>query len=427
VYGEANVAAERQFSRWLDDHAWFRPTRDKNGRIGSRSPFVACEMPGRPPFADSESRGDSSTVVIFLCGDVMLGRGIDQVLATPSDPTLHEPIVRNAAEYVRLAEETNGPIPCPLPGAYLWGVALEEFHRVAPDVRIVNLETAVTTSNDYDRNKLIHYRMHPANIDALTSAGIHGCSVANNHVLDWGRAGLAETLQTLTAAGIAPAGAGQNLAAARRPAVFPLRRGGRLLLFACGSASAGVAAEWAATSDRSGVWQIDEGAPDAIDVVARTIASAKKPGDIAVLSIHWGDNWGYRIPAEQRRLAHGVIDEAGVDVVYGHSSHHVKGIEVYQGRPIFYGCGDFLTDYEGIPGYEGYRDDLGLMYFVTLDAASGRTRRIEMTPTQLKQFRLVTPDAKDVDWLTNTLSRECRRLGTSIELTKQRQLLVDVG
>ena len=76
-------------------------------------------------------------------------------------------------------------------------------------------------------------------------------------------------------------------------------------------------------------------------------------------SIHWGDNWGYDIPREQTTFAHKLIDEAGVDVIHGHSSHHPKGIEVYKDKPIIYGCGDFIDDYEGISGYENFRDDLG--------------------------------------------------------------------
>jgi poly-gamma-glutamate capsule biosynthesis protein CapA/YwtB (metallophosphatase superfamily) len=59
-----------------------------------------------------------------------------------------------------------------------------------------------------------------------------------------------------------------------------------------------------------------------------------------------------------RQFAHALIDEAGFDLVHGHSSHHPKAIEVHHGRIILYGCGDFITDYEGIKGYESFRDDL---------------------------------------------------------------------
>ncbi|MBU1263749.1 MAG: CapA family protein, partial [Gammaproteobacteria bacterium] len=147
-------------------------------------------------------------MTLFLCGDVMTGRGIDQVLPHPGDPVLHEGYATSALDYVALAERANGPIPRPAEFAYVWGDALAEWARVAPDLRIVNLETAVTRRDDWQRGKGIHYRMHPANVPCLTAAGIDCCVLANNHVLDWGYAGLAETLETLRRAGLQRAGAG---------------------------------------------------------------------------------------------------------------------------------------------------------------------------------------------------------------------------
>jgi poly-gamma-glutamate synthesis protein (capsule biosynthesis protein) len=355
-----------------------------------------------------------TTVTLFVCGDVMTGRGIDQILSSPGNPALHEPSVTDANDYVRFAEEAYGPIPRRAPGRYVWGVAIEEWRRVSPDFRLINLETAVTRSDEYDRSKCIHYRMHPGNVECLTAAGIDCCTLANNHVLDWGVAGLRQTLETLSRAGISVVGAGRDRAAATQPCVRTSTAGHRVLFFGCGCASAGVPPEWNATERRPGVWQIDETSPSAVDEIAAAVSAVKRPGDVAVLSIHWGGNWGYRIPSQQRDLAHGVIDRAGVDVVHGHSSHHVKGIEVYRGCPILYGCGDFLTDYEGIPGFEDYRDDLGLMYFLTLDLQTGALARLEMTPTCLRHFRLERPSADDGAWLAARLDRECRRLGTTV-------------
>ena len=129
-------------------------------------------------------------ITVFLAGDVMTGRGIDQVLPHPGDPLIHEPYMRSAIGYVELAERANGPIQKPVSFSYIWGDALEEWERVGPDLRIINLETSVTTSDDYWEGKGINYRMHPENIPSLTAAKIDHCSLANNHVLDWGYAGL---------------------------------------------------------------------------------------------------------------------------------------------------------------------------------------------------------------------------------------------
>lgn len=122
-------------------------------------------------------------MTLFLAGDVMTGRGIDQILPHSVDPVLHEPYVTDAREYVRLAEEVSGPIPAEVPPEYVWGDALPELDRVGPDLRIVNLETAVTTSDEWWRGKVVHYRMHPGNVDALRAAKLDACVLGNNHVL----------------------------------------------------------------------------------------------------------------------------------------------------------------------------------------------------------------------------------------------------
>ncbi|MFB6355325.1 MAG: CapA family protein, partial [bacterium] len=107
-----------------------------------------------------------------------------------------------------------------------------------------------------------------------------------------------------------------------------------------------VPSNWAATEDEPGVHYLKEISVAQARRVSKYIESARNPGDIVVLSIHWGGNWGYDIPDSHRAFAHRLIDELAVDVIHGHSSHHVKGFEVYNGRLILYGCGYFLTDYD---------------------------------------------------------------------------------
>ena len=368
--------------------------------------------------------GDPDLLTLFLCGDVMTGRGVDQVLPHPSDPRIHEPSVSSAAVYVELAERANGPIPKPVSFQYIWGDALAEFERVAPDARIVNLETSVTTSEER-LPKGINYRMHPANVPCITAAGIDCCVLANNHVLDWGNAGLEETLETLRKAGLETAGAGRDAREAAAPAIIEVEGKGRVIVFSFGSVTSGIPASWAATSKSPGVHLLPDLSEATIDSIARRVRNVRRARDIVVASIHWGENWGYRIPRDQRSFAHALIDAAGVDVVHGHSSHHAKGIEVHAGRPILYGCGDFLSDYEGIRGYEEFRGDLPLMYFPSLDPSSGKLARFEMTPLQIKRFRLKRATKKDARWLRNVLEREGEKLGTGVELNEAGTLTLD--
>nr|WP_276209234.1 CapA family protein [Streptomyces harenosi] len=341
---------------------------------------------------------------MFLCGDVMLGRGVDQILAHPGDPELREEYVRDARTYVRLAEAASGPVPAPVPPGWPWGEALDLLEEAAPDARIVNLETAVTRGGTFAPGKAVHYRMHPANLPALSVARPDVCVLANNHVLDFGRAGLAETLGALAGAGLRTAGAGRDAAEAYAPAVVPLGNGGRLLVFALGMGSSGIPAGWAASAGRSGVAYAAEPAPGAAEAVVRRVRRAGRAGDLVVVSVHWGSNWGYRVPAEQVRFAHALVD-GGVDIVHGHSSHHPRPLEVYRGRPVFYGCGDFVDDYEGITGHERYRDDLRLAHLVTVAADTGRLCALRMVPLRVRRMRLEPAGDEDRSWLRATLER----------------------
>ena len=351
------------------------------------------------------------SITLFMCGDVMTGRGIDQVLPHPGNPVIHEWYMRSAGGYVDLAEEVNGPIPKPVDFSYIWGDALDEFGRMKPDVRIINLETAVTTSEDYF-DKGINYRMNPANIPAITAAKIDVCVLANNHVLDWGEKGLAETVDTLNRAGLKTAGAGKTLKHAGAPAVVDLAGKGRVIVFSFGSPTSGIPRSWAATEMRPGVNLLKDLSADTVRFIGERVAQVKSPGDIVVFSVHWGGNWGYKIPREEVEFAHRLIDGASIDVVHGHSSHHVKGIEVYRGKLILYGCGDLLTDYEGIGGHEGFRSDLGLMYFAAIDPSTGKLLRLGMTPTQMKRFRITRALAGDALWLRDLLERAGGQFGT---------------
>ena len=384
-----------------------------------RTPTTPRSAPIRGPVARN---APSRSVKLFLCGDVMTGRGIDQILPHPSEPRLYEPYVRSASQYVALAEAKAGPLERPVGFGYVWGDAFALFERERPDARIINLETAVTTSDDAWPAKGIHYRMHTANVPCLSAAQITCCTLANNHVLDWGYRGLSETLTTLRSAGMSTAGAGLNAAAAAAPAIIDARDGSRVLVFAFGTASAGVPREWAATDTRAGVNFLDELSARAVETVARQVKETKRTGDVAVAAIHWGANWGYDVPRMQREFAHRLIDSAHIDLVQGHSSHHPKGMEVYRDHLILYGCGDFLNDYEGIGGYESFRADLSVAYFASLDSGTGRLSRLALAPMQIRRFRANHASAADARWLEQTLTREGKRFGTRV--TRESDMLI---
>lgn len=367
-------------------------------------------------------RRKSDLLTLFLCGDVMTGRGIDQILLHPSDPTIHESYIKDAKGYVELAERVNGPIPRRVDPDYIWGDAIGELERVRPDVRIINLETSVTGSDDYWKGKGINYRMHPENIGCIMAAGIDVCSLANNHVLDWGYSGLKETLEILRGAKIRCAGAGMNLSESEAPATVEIQGKGRVILFAFGSPSSGIPARWEASEHKPGINLLKDYSSESLKRIRERVEEIKQKGDVVVFSIHWGGNWGYGVPLGEVEFAHRLIDSAGIDLVYGHSSHHAKGIEVYREKLILYGCGDFLNDYEGIGGYEGFRDDLGLMYFADLDPSTGNLVRLEMRPTQINRFRVNFASGEDACRLADILDREGKDFGTRVRRSEDNVL-----
>ena len=353
-------------------------------------------------------------ITLFLAGDVMTGRGVDQILSRPSAPGLHEPHVTDAREYVRLAEQISGPVPRAVAPDYIWGDALAEWERSTPAARLVNLETSITRSDEYEL-KGINYRMHPDNIGSLAAARFDICVLANNHVLDYGRDGLIETLQTLDRAHIQAVGAGRNREEAVRPVVHALPGGQHLIVGACAHENSGVPDHWAALTEEPGVNLLpDLSAETATDAAAR-VASHKLPGDVAVLSIHWGSNWGYDVPRQHISFAHTLIDR-GIDVVYGHSSHHVRPIEIYKDRLILYGCGDFIDDYEGISGHEPFRDDLVLMFFPSLNPVTGQLAALRMTPMRIRKIRLNRASPDDARWIWTKMNGISGRFGTHVAL-----------
>lgn len=362
-------------------------------------------------------------IVVTLCltGDVMTGRGVDQVLPAAGDPRLRERYAASARDYVALAEAASGPIPQPVDFSWPWGDALQVLDELRPDLRIVNLETSITASDDFHPYKAVLYRMHPGNVPCLTAARLDACALANNHVLDFGVRGLENTLDVLTRAGLGPVGAGRDAQQAWRPVALTAGDQ-RVLVWSVGSPSSGVPRSWEAARGVAGVALLSEESDADGDAICERVRRMKQPGDIAVVSVHWGSNWGYAVPRAQVRLAHRLI-RSGVDVVHGHSSHHPRGVEVYRGRLVLYGCGDLVNDYEGIGGHERFRDDLRLVYLARLDPAGG-LEELRIVPLQSHQFRLRLATGQDAGWLQGALRRASRRFGSRFDVEPDATLLL---
>lgn len=353
----------------------------------------------------------------------MTGRGIDQILPHPCTPEIYEDYLRSALSYIVLAEDTNGAIPKPAGCSWIWGDALEELSQRKPNVRIVNLETAITV-HDRAEPKGINYRMNPANIPVLEAAGIDCCVLANNHVLDWGEPGLQETLAVLKGAEITVTGAGKDLAEASEPALIRTSGSSRIRIYGLGHESSGIPRHWKAAEQRPGLRLLADLSDETARELASEVSSQKRPGDIVVISIHWGSNWGHGIPAAQRAFAHTLIDRGACDILHGHSSHHARVVEIYRGKLILYGCGDFINDYEGIAGHEAYRGDLSAMYLPEVNK-DGTLEALTVVLFQMHRFRLRRASMRDVRWFQATMNRHSEDFGVRLSLSRNGSLFAE--
>ncbi|KAF2101768.1 putative polyglutamate biosynthesis protein [Rhizodiscina lignyota] len=342
-------------------------------------------------------------------GDVMLGRLIDQMFATH----VHEPGEASTVEWFRRRNPDLNRYTEVSP----WGNTLGLFHEA--DLNLINLETSVTTHPNAWPNKVFNYRMHPANVVALQAANVDYASLANNHTLDFKFEGLIETVHTLKQAGIAFAGAGETTEEALKPARLTLPKhhsdGSPAYTVEIVSAS-DHPRDWAAvpqfhlidyspkTRERLRA-QLSKGQPHSANGAA---------APLRVFSVHWGPNYLWRPDPEARDLAHFLIDECGVDIIHGHSSHHVQGVEQYKGKLIIYGCGDFVDDYAI---NQSYRNDLSAIWRVTVegkDQEGLHLKSLEIFPTRISRFQAELLDSNDPDhdWVREKITKLSGEMGT---------------
>lgn len=331
-------------------------------------------------------------------------------------------------------------------------------------LNIINLETSITTFATPWPHKAFNYRMHPANAaPILAAAKIDFACLANNHTLDFGTEGLVETVWTLKHSAthrVAIAGAGETTQEAISPAILELPRSKSQRGIKHGGRPGPLSREdveernspgkhlvhiYAAT-DHPQVWS-DVPTFHLIDYSERSrehlrrlirkhsspspslspsSASASAPASsytddvhahadnnklrppLKIFSIHWGPNYCWHPSDEIRSLAHFLIFECGIDIVHGHSSHHVQGIECpAPGKVIIYGCGDFVDDYAL---NREFRNDLGALYRVVVredeeeveesgKKSGGGNRvkpvRLEIFPVRINHFQAHLLGARD--------------------------------
>ena len=309
---------------------------------------------------------------LLLGGDVMLGRGVAQVL------------------------ETLGP-----------GYPLEALSKLTAgaDLFFVNLECALSARQQRftGATKAFYFRADPEAVRALNAVGVDLVVLANNHVLDADVAGLVDTLAILAQQGIASVGAGADLAAASEVRVVECR-GWRLgVLAVCDHQ-----ADFAASHDRPGIHYLDLEAAGSRRLLVERVRVEAPRFDHLVVSLHWLPNWVPSIPPVYRELAGELID-AGARVLWGHSPHHILGTQWWPGGVALYSTGDLIDDY-ALDLH--FRNDRQLLYLIELGEAC--VGRVSAYPLRLRFGRAEPADADVRRWIEAWLREACRALGSEV-------------
>jgi poly-gamma-glutamate capsule biosynthesis protein CapA/YwtB (metallophosphatase superfamily) len=254
---------------------------------------------------------------------------------------------------------------------YVWGDTKALFR--SGDWRACNLECVLSDKGRpwSQTHKVFHFRSDARNVAVLKDAGIDAVSVANNHTLDFEYDAMLEMVSLLDRAGIRHAGAGVNLADGTRPVICNVK-GTSIGLIAFTDNEP----EWEAGAQRPGLFYLlidltDERAK----LLLATVHQTRKLADLAIVSAHWGSNWGYEPLAAHVRFAHALID-AGADIIFGHSGHVFQGVELYKHRSIIYCTGNFIDDYAVD---EVVRNDESFVF--TLEMNGARLSRMVLHPT----------------------------------------------
>ena len=277
-----------------------------------------------------------------------------------------------------------------------------------------NLECAVTTREDEWRRspKAFHFRADPACIDVLKAGNVRFVSLANNHALDFETHGLLDTIHYLDEAAIAHAGAGANGEIASAPALI---RAGPLLIAAF--AMTDNMPEAGATETEPGVCYVDPEAGDGAPTEADFNRARAQGADFIVASAHLGPNMvarpGRNVRAYKKRLI-----ERGADLVHGHSSHIIQGLERIASRLILHDAGDFIDDYAIDPAL---RNDLSILFLV--HAAKTGVQRVRLVAVRLHMAQVRLAQPPEAELILSRMQALSRELGVELVRTKEGLLL----
>jgi poly-gamma-glutamate synthesis protein (capsule biosynthesis protein) len=287
-----------------------------------------AELPARP---DTDAFDPSATWTLFAGGDILLDRGVYQVLRVQGRGE-DFPFDGGTAEITSRCKDCS-PLGWDLPRTRRTGNAGAVRELISgADLAIANFENPAPNRFTWHTSKTV-FTADPTLIDGLANAGIDYVSLANNHIGDAGDNGILQTIANLKKRGLKSSGAGKDQAAAHKPAILEAN-GTRIAILAYDAIAPG----YHAGTDEPGSAKLTFGRVEA------GIKAARKSGaKVVIVYPHWGVEYRYSPFENQQRLARRILD-AGADMIIGNHAHYAAAVEIYKGKPIWYALGNFVFD-----------------------------------------------------------------------------------
>lgn len=282
------------------------------------------------------------------------------------------------------------------------------------DLTIVNLECVISDKGKPVSPKTFHFRAPPQAINTLKNAGIDIVTLANNHVLDFGKEAFLDMLERLNEAGISYTGAGRDEKEAKTPIVVNKKL--KIGVMALTDNEPG----WEVKEHKRGIWFVPVDTKDVrFNELIHQIKKIKKKVDFLIVSAHVGSHFREKPDKEFIEFTHAILS-AGAHLYFGHSNHAFQGIEIYKGKTILYDTGDFVDDYAVD---EIFRNDRSFIFILELEEK--RVRRISLIPTQIDNFQVNLATSEEGDWTISRMEKLCENLGTKT-FREENQLRIDL-
>ncbi len=306
---------------------------------------------------------------LIFVGDVMIGRGVNAILR-------HNP------------------------PSYPWGNTLSFFHDA--DLKVCNLECVIADTGKPWPGKTFHFQTDPKNVEVLKIARFSPISIANNHTLDFDAEALEQMTNILKSNSVNFAGAGENIVEASMPVLEDGERN-----YVGMVAFTDNEPDWEAGNETPGIFYVpinleNSRAKMLFNIIKKTRDDVK----VLIVSAHWGPNWGYEVPKEHISFAHALVD-AGVDIIYGHSPHVFRGIEIYRGKPILYSAGNFIDDY-AIDERE--RNDQSFIFIVEIEPPN--FKKLTLFPTIIRDYQARLAEESEAEEIASKMKNLCESLHT---------------